>query len=109
MRSRLGAYARLLEGRLEAELAGAFGEGAQNELAGVGRDGGGECVAAPGRSVSPANAATGLVAAVSRSARMTGWLGTGWMWPMFPATLTARPVSAVVQGQIRFLAAQPSR
>jgi hypothetical protein len=29
----------LLEGRLEAELPGAFGEGAQDELAGVGRYG----------------------------------------------------------------------
>src|SRR5215469_972396 len=37
----------------------------------------------------PANAASGLVAAVSRSARMTGWPGMAWMWPMLPATLTA--------------------
>jgi hypothetical protein len=57
----------------------------------------------------PANAAMGLVAAVSRSARMTGWPGSAWMWPMFPATLTARPIRAVAQGQIRCRAGQPSR
>src|SRR5215831_12348772 len=47
----------------------------------------------------PANAARGLVAAVSRSVRVTGWPGPGWMWPTFPATLTIRPVSAVADGQ----------
>ena len=57
----------------------------------------------------PANAASGLVAAVSRSARITGRPGPAWMWPMFPATLTVRPVSAVAQGQIRCRAGQPSR
>ncbi len=50
-------------------------------------------------TASPANAAIGLVAAVRRSARMTGWPGPAWMWPMFPAMLTIRPVSAVAQGQ----------
>jgi hypothetical protein len=53
--------------------------------------------------------ASGLVAAVSRSARMTGWPGSAWMWPMFPATLTARPISAVAHGQILCGAGQPSR
>ncbi len=60
-------------------------------------------------TASPANAAIGLVAAVRRSARMTGWPGSGWMWPMFPAMLTVRPVSAVAQGQTRCRGGQPSR
>jgi hypothetical protein len=56
----------------------------------------------------PANAQIGLVAAVRRSARITGWPGAGWMWPMFPATLTPRPIRAVAHGQIRCRAGQPS-
>jgi hypothetical protein len=57
----------------------------------------------------PAKAARGLVAAVSRSAVMTAWPGRAWMWPMFLAMLTARPVMAVAQGQIRCRAGHPSR
>ena len=57
----------------------------------------------------PANAASGLVAAVRRSARVTGAPGMAWMWPTLPATLTARPVRAVAQGQMRWRAGQASR
>ena len=57
----------------------------------------------------PANAASGLVAAVSRSVTLTGSPGPAWMWPTFPATLTARPVSAVAHGQTRCRAGQASR
>jgi hypothetical protein len=38
----------------------------------------------------PANAAIRLVAAVIRSARITGWPGCCWMWPMFPTMMIIR-------------------
>jgi hypothetical protein len=49
----------------------------------------------------PASAAIGLVAAVSRSARMTGRRGRAWMRPMFPAAPTARLIRVVAHRQIR--------
>ena len=42
-------------------------------------------------------------------AYLDGWPARQRMWPMFPATLTASPVSAVAHGQARCRAGQPSR
>jgi hypothetical protein len=60
-------------------------------------------------TVKPANAASGLVAAVIRSVKLTGCPATGWMCPMFPATLTTSPTSAVTHGHTRCRTGQPSR
>jgi len=51
---------------------------------------------------SPANAAIGLVAAVIRSARMTGRPGWAWMWPMLLARLSGSTFPDAATARARY-------